>query len=64
MEIFETPVFTRRLPSLLDDEGYRKLQAALVGNPTLGPVIPGTGGLRKVRWRSSGSGKRGGVRVI
>ena len=27
-------------------------------------VIPGTGGLRKIRWRVEGSGTRGGVRVI
>ncbi len=27
-------------------------------------VIQDTGGLRKVRWVSGGSGKRGGVRVI
>ncbi len=27
-------------------------------------VIPGTGGIRKVRWSRTGSGKRGGVRVI
>ncbi len=28
------------------------------------PLIPGTGGFRKARWRRSGSGKSGGVRVI
>jgi hypothetical protein len=27
-------------------------------------VIPGTGGLRKVRWSRPGMGKRGGARVI
>ena len=29
-----------------------------------GAEIPGTGGLRRVRWSRSGMGKRGGVRVI
>ena len=29
-----------------------------------GDVIPGSGGLRKLRWRGSGRGKRGGIRVI
>jgi hypothetical protein len=29
-----------------------------------GDVIPGVGGLRKVRWRRKGIGKRGGARVI
>jgi len=33
-------------------------------NPTVGDIIPDTGGVRKVRWRRAGSGKRGGVRVI
>lgn len=26
--------------------------------------IPGTGGVRKLRWRAEGRGKRGGLRVI
>jgi len=30
----------------------------------LGAVIPGSGGVRKVRWGQPGRGKRGGVRVI
>ena len=64
MVIIETSVFTRQVRDLLPDEDYRKLQAALVGNPALGPVIRGTGGLRKVRWAMPGRGKRGGVRVI
>ena len=32
--------------------------------PEQGPVIQRSGGLRKVRWATSGAGKRGGVRVI
>ena len=32
--------------------------------PEQGPVIRGSGGLRKVRWATAGSGKRGGLRVI
>ena len=32
--------------------------------PALGPVIRGSGRLRKARWGASGRGKRGGVRVI
>jgi mRNA-degrading endonuclease RelE of RelBE toxin-antitoxin system len=62
--IIETSIFTRQVNALLSDEEYRKLQAALVGRPTLGPLIRGTGGLRKVRWALPGKGKRGGVRVI
>ena len=62
--IKETSVFTRRLQNLLDAESYRLLQLALLHEPERGPVIPGTGGLRKIRWSGAGRGTRGGVRVI
>jgi hypothetical protein len=40
------------------------LIAYLAANPMDGDVIPGTGGIRKLRWRAKGKGKSGGVRVI
>jgi len=63
---FETPLFTRLLSDYLDDQGYRALQQALLENPQMGDLMPGTGGFRKVRWQDSrrGKGKRGGLRVI
>jgi mRNA-degrading endonuclease RelE of RelBE toxin-antitoxin system len=64
MEIIETSIFTRQIQVLLSDEEYRQLQLALLSKPDLGPVIPGSGGLRKVRWSGKGHEKRGGVRVI
>ncbi|OBS09602.1 type II toxin-antitoxin system RelE/ParE family toxin [Acidihalobacter prosperus] len=64
MEIVETSVFTRQITSLVDDEGYAELQHALIRRPDLGDLIPGSGGLRKVRWAQRGRGKRGGIRVI
>lgn len=64
MVFVEFPNFTKRVTVLLDDEDYRKLQAALIANPELGDLIRGTGGLRKARWSAKGRGKRGGVRVI
>ncbi len=64
MELIETPIFTKRITGILSDDEYRDMQWALAINPELGPVIPGGGGLRKLRWRGSGKGKRGGVRVI
>jgi hypothetical protein len=33
-------------------------------NPLSGDVIESTSGLRKLRWRLSGRGKRGGARII
>ena len=62
--IVETGAFTVRIRMFLVDEEYRHLQAALAGRPDAGVVIPGTGGLRKLRWSGSGRGKRGGIRVI
>jgi mRNA-degrading endonuclease RelE of RelBE toxin-antitoxin system len=64
MVFVEFPSFTKRVTALLDDEDYRKLQAALIANPELGDLVRGTGGLRKARWSAKGRGKRGGVRVI
>lgn len=64
MLIKETTVFTRRVTRLLDAETYRLLQLRLAADPQVGVIIPGTGGLRKIRWRSANTGKRGGVRVI
>jgi mRNA-degrading endonuclease RelE of RelBE toxin-antitoxin system len=64
MVFVEFPNFTKRVVDLLDDEEYRKLQAALIANPELGDVIRATGGLRKARWAAKGRGKRGGARVI
>lgn len=64
MVIIETSIFTQQLEDLMPDDDYRKLQAALVGNPELGQLIRGSGGLRKVRWGLPGRGKSGGARVI
>jgi len=62
----EAPLFTRLLADYLTDDAYRHLQEALMENPELGDVMPGTGGFRKLRWQDSrrGKGKRGGLRVI
>lgn len=63
---FETPLFTRLLPDYLDDDGYRRLQKALLENPEKGDVMAGSGGFRKLRWQDPrrGKGKRGGLRVV
>lgn len=48
----------------LSDDEYRALQSQLIGDPEAGAVIPGSGGVRKLRWAARGRGKRGGYRVI
>jgi len=60
----ETHVFTKLIKELMDDDLYRQLQNFLIEQPDAGDLIEGTGGLRKIRWKLPGTGKRGGVRVI
>lgn len=64
MIFVETAVFIRSCDGLIDEHELEKLQIALLLNPDIGKVIQGSGGLRKLRWASSGRGKRGGARVI
>ena len=64
MVLIETPVFTRLITRYMNDDHYRELQEVLIGTPDAGDVIPGSGGLRKLRWRVDSRGKRGGLRVI
>lgn len=60
----ETLPFTSLVKGYLDDEDYAALQKHIMENPKIGPVISGSGGIRKVRWARPGMGKSGGVRVI
>lgn len=64
MIIVETPIFTRRVLEALTDDEYAELQHFLAQYPGAGEIIPGSHGLRKLRWSVSGKGKRGGTRVI
>ncbi|WP_394061209.1 type II toxin-antitoxin system RelE/ParE family toxin [Alcaligenes sp. WGS1538] len=64
MVFLETSIFTRQITALLSDDEYRRLQHALLENPAKGDVIPGGGGIRKVRFPRAGTGKSGGLRVI
>ena len=60
----ETKLFTRLVSEYLSDDEYGELQRMLISTPEAGDVVPGSGGVRKLRWRGSGRGKRGGYRVI
>ena len=64
VEFIETSFFTRRITDVLSDDEYADLQAFLRENPEAGDLIPAGGGLRKIRWKASGHGKRGSVRII
>jgi hypothetical protein len=63
-EFIETPFFTRAVSNYLSDDEYAVLQEHLDSNPEAGVVVPGSGGVRKLRWSVAGRGKRGGIRVI
>jgi mRNA-degrading endonuclease RelE of RelBE toxin-antitoxin system len=60
----ETPLFTKLVEGYLSDDEYSELQRHLIARPESGPVMRGTGGVRKLRWAAPGRGKRGGYRVI
>ncbi|HMM60946.1 MAG TPA: hypothetical protein PKC25_12540 [Candidatus Rifleibacterium sp.] len=64
MIFIETSFFTKRLVETLPDEEYRQFQTALALDPELGDLIPGSCGIRKVRWNLPDTGKKGGIRVI
>ena len=64
MEFIEASLFTRYVYSYLTEEEYLGLQTYLFISPEAGDIVPGSGGVRKLRWIMTGVGKRGGVRVI
>jgi len=62
--VIETPEFLAATHKLMDEAERMLLVDYLAYNPTAGDLIPGTGGVRKLRWALAGRGKRGGARVI
>jgi hypothetical protein len=64
MEFIGTSLFTRLIYEYLSEEEYLGLQVHLLRYPDRGKIVPGSGGVRKLRWAVRGKGKSGGVRVI
>ena len=62
--VIETPTFQKHVDNYWSSDERLQFIAWLAANPTAGVVVPGSGGVRKLRWGSRDSGKRGGVRVI
>ena len=54
MVFVETSFFTKKIRSYLDDEELAELQGELSRTPELGRIIPGSGGIRKLRWAARG----------
>ena len=64
ISVVETPEFLTATSKLLSDDERALLVDYLAYNPMAGDLIPGTGGVRKLRWGLQGRGKRGGARVV
>lgn len=64
MIFVEAKPFTRRRPDYLTEDEFRELQNYLLETPAAGDLVKDTGGIRKIRWKSKGGGKRGGLRIL
>lgn len=64
LAVVETSAFARKAEKLLTSEEYDDLLLYLSMYYKAGDEIPGTGGLRKLRYAAGGRGKSGGVRAI
>ena len=64
LTVVETLLFQRQWPLYWTEDERGAFAAYIAEHPSAGAVVPGSGGMRKVRWGRAGSGKSGGVRVI
>lgn len=64
MVFTESAAFSRKVYVILDEDELISLEYRLLLSPDAGDLIPGAGGLRKIRVATRGKGKRGGSRVI
>jgi hypothetical protein len=62
--VVEFKLFTRLVEGRLSDTDRKSLTDTIATHPDSGDLIPGAGGVRKLRWAASGRGKSGGARVI
>ena len=62
--VVETPLFGKLWPAYWSEDEMGRFCAFIATHPNEGVLVPGTGGVRKLRWGRTGAGKSGGVRVI
>lgn len=62
--VLQLPKFKAEATELIGTDEIEALAVYLIDHPDVGDVMPGTGGVRKLRWAAKGKGKRGGARVI
>ncbi len=64
VNVVETPEFLTATSRIMSEEERTALVDYLAWHPGSGDLVPGTGGVRRLRWALAGRGKRGGARVI
>jgi hypothetical protein len=62
--VLQLPKFKAEATALIGTDGIESMAVYLIRHPDAGDVIPGAGGVRKLRWAAKGKGKRGGARII
>ena len=62
--VAETETFMRYADEVWTEAEREEFVNWIAANPESGAIITGSGGCRKVRWSTSGQGKRGGARII
>ena len=62
--VAETEIFQRYADEVWKAGEREQFIDWIAANPESGAVIVGSGGCRKVRWATTGQGKRGGARII
>ena len=62
--VLQLPKFQAEAAKLIGADGIEAVAVYLIDHPDAGDVIPGAGGVRKLRWPAKGKGKRGGARII
>jgi hypothetical protein len=62
--VVETPTYLADSEWLFSPDEQKAVVDRLAADPICGMVIPGSGGIRKVRFGFGGRGKSGGARII
>jgi phage-related protein len=64
ISVLQLPKFKADATELIGTDGIEAIAVYLSDHPDAGDVIPGSGGVRKLRWAAKSKGKRGGARII
>lgn len=62
--IAETSAFIAQAKAVFSEEERQEVVNRIAADPKCGVLIPGSGGVRKVRMALPGKGKSGGARVV